>query len=402
MAGHDIPDCRRRYELNLRSAAGTAFERMRGAIGGWSGGSTALRLMASAHEDSTAAAYSRHWASFCDWCADNELEPFPATPPMVAAYIGSLAERGTVAEASLQPYLSAINSFHADAGAERPAVGHLIVRARQGMARGQAALLTRDTRVPLPAGAALGALDAALAALPAMRRRLAPRAMAEWLRARYELVLAFVFFARQDSCVSLAARDHDIDGEFLWLRITEKMKRGWAFRRVIRIPLDSEPSNGVASAIPRLAELGKAYMCAREALVSASQIDPPYFFQLPGEPKPASRHMATRVAHTLAAHGVRAPEGFAYLGHSLRSGGSSAAEAIGVSRYLGNWLGGLGGWSQTGRTRELHYLDPSIGPTPDAYALLGWLLRRVFTAEATECVRSTACPSDEPGEASEH
>ena len=148
------------------------------------------------------------------------------------------------------------------------------------------------------------------------------------------------------------------------------MKRGWAFRRVIRIPLDSEPSNGVASAIPRLAELGKAYMCAREALVSASQIDPPYFFQLPGEPKPASRHMATRVAHTLAAHGVRAPEGFAYLGHSLRSGGSSAAEAIGVSRYLGNWLGG---WSQTGRTRELHYLDPSIGPTPGAYALLGWL-----------------------------
>ena len=93
----------------------------------------------------------------------------------------------------------------------------------------------------------------------------------------------------------------------------------------------------------------------------------------------------------------------AQLGHSLRSGGSSAAEAIGVSRYLGNWLGG---WSQTGRTRELHYLDPhldpSIGPTPGAYALLGWLLRRVFTAEATECVRSTACPSDEPGEASEH
>ena len=98
------------------------------------------------------------------------------------------------------------------------------------------------------------------------------------------------------------------------------MKRGWAFRRVIRIPLDSEPSNGVASAIPRLAELGKAYMCAREALVSASQIDPPYFFQLPGEPKPASRHMATRVAHTLAAHGVRTPDGFAWATPSDRGG----------------------------------------------------------------------------------
>ena len=75
-----------------------------------------------------------------------------------------------------------------------------------------------------------------------------------------------------------------------------------------------------------------------------------------------------RVTHTLAAHGMRAPEGFAYLGHSLRSGGSSAAEAIGVSRYLGNWLGG---WSQISQTRELHYLDPSEGPTSGAYALLG-------------------------------
>ena len=83
-----------------------------------------------------------------------------------------------------------------------------------------------------------------------------------------------------------------IDGKFLWLRITEKMKRGWAFRRVIRIPLGSEPSNGVASAIPRLAELGKAYMCAREALAIASHVDPPFFFQLPGEPKPASRHIS--------------------------------------------------------------------------------------------------------------
>ena len=69
------------------------------------------------------------------------------------------------------------------------------------MARGQAALLTRDTRVPLPADAALGILDAALASLPERRRSLAPRALAEWLQARYELVLAFVFFAKQDSCM---------------------------------------------------------------------------------------------------------------------------------------------------------------------------------------------------------
>ena len=76
------------------------------------------------------------------------------------------------------------------------------------------------------------------------------------------------------------------------------------------------------------------------------------------------------VHDTLAAMGVSAPAGFAYLGHSLRSGASSAMEAIGISRFRGNWMGG---WSQTGRTRELHYIDPSILPSPAAYSWFGWL-----------------------------
>ena len=78
-------------------------------------------------------------------------EPLPAAPPTIVGYIGWLAERGTIGADSLQPYLSAINSMHADHGLERPALGHLVRRARQGMARRQAALQTRDTRVPLPA-----------------------------------------------------------------------------------------------------------------------------------------------------------------------------------------------------------------------------------------------------------
>ena len=68
------------------------------------------------------------------------------------------------------------------------------------------------------------------------------------------------------------------------------------------------------------------------------------------------------------------------LGHSLRSGGSSAAEAILVPRFRGNWLGG---WSQSGRTRELHYLDPSVLPTTSAFQLFGWLLQGVYEAGAS-------------------
>ena len=74
-----------------------------------------------------------------------------------------------------------------------------------------------------------------------------------------------------------------------------------------------------------------------------------------------------------------------YLGHSLRSGGSSAAEAIGVPRFRGNWLGG---WSPSSRVREVHYLDPSVLPTPAAYALFGWLRAGVYSADAPVWVRA--------------
>ena len=127
-----------------------------------------------------------------------------------------------------------------------------------------------------------------------------------------------------------------------------------------------------------------------------SQPAPPYFFQLPGEPRPLTRHMSAWLRMELDSLGISAPPGFAYQGHSLRSGGASAAEAIGVSRYRGNWLGG---WSQTGSTRERHYLDPSITPTPAAYALLGWLLDGDYTAGPMERVDMAAARARaEPGE----
>ena len=118
--------------------------------------------------------------------------------------------------------------------------------------------------------------------------------------------------------------------------------------------------------------------------------------QLPGESRPTTRAMSTWVRAVMGERGIHAPAGFAYQGHSLRSGGSSAAKAIGVSRFRGNWLGG---WSQSGRTRELHYMDPSIGPSDGAWALLGWLADGAYTADQMEQTRTTQLDSDEPGEA---
>ena len=312
---------------------------------------------------------------------------------MILAYVGHLAEKGTIAADSLQPYLSAINTYHLDNGLERPALGHVVTAARRGMRRAQAQLRTRDSRVPLPAEHALRAITDALARLPEWRVRLTKRALAEQLRRRFATALAFVFMGRQDSAVHLAACDFGIDAEFIWLRLTEKMRRGQALRRIVRLPLGAAPAGGVPSALPQLAELGRAYLQARAALGG----EQPMLFQLPGEPKPVTRHMEGWVTVVFDEIGAVPPPGFVYLGHSLRSGGSSAAEAIRVPRYRGNWLGG---WSQSGRTREVHYLDPSILPTEAAYALFGWLLAGEYSLDQPMWVaRRGAAQCDEPGEA---
>ncbi|KAL1522545.1 hypothetical protein AB1Y20_017531 [Prymnesium parvum] len=199
---------------------------------------------------------------------------------------------------------------------------------------------------------------------------------------------------RQDSCISLLRADHGITDDYLWLRITEKMKRGWAFRRIVRIPRVTAPACGHASVVDTVASVGQAFVAARDALPHAAKCT--HFFQLPGERPPRTADMSTWLAKTLQDLDVRAPPGFAYLGHSLRSGASSAAEAIRVSKYKGNWLGG---WSQTGRTRELHYIDPSFQPTPASYAFFGWLLEGQYRAEHPEWQpRRGAADDDEPGE----
>ena len=361
-----------------------------------------MRLAASALADSTNEYYSRHWRTFCEWCDRQGLEPLPATPMMVFSYIGYLAERGTIAATSLKPYLAAINSRHADAELPRPALGHLIARARAGLAMAQAADHTRDTRIPLPAEAVARVLDDAIAMVKRGRGELPPKVWAERLRARYALVLTFLFLGRQDTSVSLLSVDHGVDAAHIWLRITEKMKRGWAYRRVMRLPTSNPPAHGHASRLPDVARLGAAYTSARAALAQAQNGGkggevPDYFFQLPGEQPPRTAAMSAWVATALDAVNVRAPPGFAYLGHSLRSGGASAAEAIGVSPYKANWMGG---WSQTGKTREVHYLDPSVQPSKEAYQLLGWLLQGGYTAgdPSWQVMRTATRATDEPGE----
>lgn len=335
-----------------------------------------MRLLASRLEDSTLAAYGRHWAAFDEYCAGEGFCSLPATHRTVFFYIGHLADRGTVAASSLQPYLSAINGAHRDHGHEPPALGHLISSARQGMARAQAAMQTTDSRVPLPAPVFERALAAGLALTSQRYQRVDTRERLAALRRHYAFVLCFLFIGRQDSAVHLRACDHGITSSFIWLRLTEKMKRGRALRRVVRLPLAPLMVQGHASALPRVAQLGRAYLQARaeaEWLEGGGASE--WLFQLPGERRPDTRSMESWVDAELAELGVRAPPGFAYRGHSIRSGAASAGSAIEVRRFILCWVGG---WAPGSSTLERHYLDPSITPTPAAYAFFGWLLRGAY------------------------
>ena len=255
------------------------FRLLNDRLAALSGGHTASRLAAAARDSSTAYAYDRHWSDFADWCAANGLNPLPASADMVVAYVGSIAERGTVAAASLQPYLSTINSTHADYGFEKPATGHVLSLVRRGLARSQALARTRDTRIPLPAPDALQVLQDTLSWQPPA----SPVAAARFYRDRFALVLAFVFMGRQDSTTGLRTHDFGVDSRFVWLRLQEKQRKHHAERRIVRIPLSPPPAARIPSAIPQLAALASLFLNAKERL-SAQPSE--YVFQLPGEPPP--------------------------------------------------------------------------------------------------------------------
>ncbi|KAK3246029.1 hypothetical protein CYMTET_44423 [Cymbomonas tetramitiformis] len=119
---------------------------------------TAAAMQAAALEKSTADNYERHWKKFVKFCTEENLRWLPATAATVQLYLAALQKTGTVKGTSLQPYLSAINSFHEDFGFQGPAKGRAVTRAVKGMTAMQTAAaeqqdVTETVRTFLPASA---------------------------------------------------------------------------------------------------------------------------------------------------------------------------------------------------------------------------------------------------------
>lgn len=101
--------------------------------------------------DNTKAAYKSDWKDFSRWCMHYDLQPLPAFPATLAAYISDLSNRA--ATSTIRRRISAISQAHIVAGHPSPATDPMVREVWKGIRRvkGTApkqkdALMTNDLR----------------------------------------------------------------------------------------------------------------------------------------------------------------------------------------------------------------------------------------------------------------
>eukprot|EP00873_Tetraselmis_striata_P027947 jgi/Tetstr1/448211/TSEL_035499.t1 len=156
--------------------------------------------------------------------AERGVPPLGGTAATVARYIAWQGLRGTVKAASLQPYLSAINGFYRDHGAEPVAQGDLISKVRKGLAASQvepdppgfrtdvpARLITRTLRLAETLREELG---------PTWTRDHLPRILL--FRAAMAVVAMYIFYARGKAGVACQTGDLTVTADD-WLQLVAHM-----------------------------------------------------------------------------------------------------------------------------------------------------------------------------------
>ena len=307
---------------------------------------------------STADVYGGHYARFYRWCAAQPDQPssLPASTGTVLRWLeADVTAGGKVRARSLQPYLSAINSVHADLEYDRPALGHAVAAYKSGLAHMQADGGREAERVYLPAEAVERALLWALT-LPLGK---ATARQKEVFRAAVATCFTFTFFARGATGAGLLAKHVTRSVAGTTVQLEHEKGRGREARaRAITLP---------TGAIPGL----DALLAKWEAFRGAVDADASYYL-LPGE---RSRAMPTTsvdewLRRVLAHFELQPPAQQAWSGHSLRKGAASAASAIGVSL---DRVCFIGGWKIKAATVH-DYIDPTCPATAAGRRFFGWLL----------------------------
>lgn len=317
-------------------------------------------LLAHGRRTSTKISYDgkqRRFQSFCTDILPDEygLRPrswLPASEKTVIMYLAHLSREGKVAEQSLQPYLSAVNQLHQDAGFPRPAVGHFIKLVRKGYVALEADANGEPfaNRVPAPAELMLEILRLGLATPD---RHI--------LRMCTCLVISFCWFNRADTGVRLQRRHVSATPLGIAINIQGKtIARNQAHTLLRKHDHASDPDDLVNALLQRWFEVSAPFQGADSL-----------FWSLSNDEKLEAPIVTKWLVKCAALVGWVAPSGEKWTGHSLRSGGASACQAIDVPLF---YIMSFGVWKTMEAVQR--YLSALILPSDAAWLFFGWLRPR--------------------------
>lgn len=283
-----------------------------------------VELVAAAHTyaqarraPSTWRAYHSDWADFTAWCAHHHLDPLPAHPDTVAAYLTDRA--ATLHTSTLQRRLSAISVMHREHGqppprSERLAMVWAGIRRTNGTAsHGKSPLLIGDLRRVvdrIDLTKPIGVRDRAL------------------------LLVGFAMGARRSELVALDREDLELGPDGYTILIRRSKTDQEAAGRRVGVPYGADARTCPVGALGAwLALLDGDGDSAGITTAGDSPRISAVFRAVGPDGQPTTRRLHARgVADTVKRH--CAPVGLdpaSFAGHSLRAGLATSAAAAGAS-----------------------------------------------------------------------
>eukprot|EP00873_Tetraselmis_striata_P045444 jgi/Tetstr1/465708/TSEL_000897.t1 len=326
-------------------------------------GQRTLDLLSSSLSAQTLKSYAGRLSQFAEFCHDSEnISPLEATTATVVRYVAWIGERGHIAAKSLQPYLSAINTFFELHNLVPIAKDSLhLTSARRGLMLRQRRLDAAPLRVPLPADVAYRFVSKAELIVSAPY----PESHLDY-RALLASVVNFMFFARGLTGVSCRVQDVHVDTYNITLQIYREKgragRRGPDDLRVLLLPVSEHP---------RVARLLRYFIDNVQSVplvtvgLAASNF---WAVNVAEQSKPwTAATMSDWLSTAVNLVNAAPPAGTSWTSHSLRKGAASAANAIGAPlshiRYQGGWA--------TNSDVVLDYIDPNVLPSPGAWFFFG-------------------------------
>eukprot|EP00873_Tetraselmis_striata_P014389 jgi/Tetstr1/434653/TSEL_023744.t1 len=286
-------------------------------------GQRTLDLLSSSLSAQTLKSYAGRLAQFAEFCHDSEnISPLEATTATVVRYVAWIGERGHIAAKSLQPYLSAINTFFE--------LHNLVPIAKDSLHLTSARQSHLDYRALLAS------------------------------------VVNFLFFARGLTGVSCRVQDVHVDTYNITLQIYREKgragRRGPDDLRVLLLPVSEHP---------RVARLLRYFIDNVQSapLVTVGLATSNFWaVNVTEQSKPwTATTMSDWLSTAVNLVNAAPPAGTSWTSHSLRKGAASAANAIGAPlshiRYQGGWA--------TNSDVVLDYIDPNVLPSPGAWFFFG-------------------------------